>query len=1663
MNVREFNNAFQIQSSNKMTVFAKIYFIFVFFIFSGVVQAKSSSDYTYMPPTLGDTTTPLIMLALSNDHQLHFKAFTDWDDLDGDGIVDVGYTHSVNYEGYFDHGVCYTYSRTENVFVPQELTSDRYCNKGIRGQWSGNFLNWATMTRIDQVRKILYGGYRSTDGADGTILERSFLPMDVHSFAKYYNGTDLGKLTPFSNVSTGNDADMDSGLTICNTSNGYAPGVDTHSSRSTAPPLMRVVPGNYSLWASNTGEQCRYREEANWQNLNNPNDTGIFAHPSSPSRDDRAVEPGRSSAVPDYIVRVEVCKEGLISDLYSNDKKLSCKKYPSGKFKPVGFLQERGDEDKFYFGLISGSYASNRDGGVLRKEIGSFSDEVNVNLDGTFTSVNGIVSTIDKFRIANYRYANNDWYFEDNCGWGLASFANGNCSNWGNPFGEILLECYRYFGGASSALNNANDNLYISGLNVDTQWSMANAETDSEPPPLTEDNACARLNVLAFNASTISFDSDLQNADLSVFPPRTKTLDGYTKLVGDTENLTGEYFVGVSGSNDNQRCTAKTISDLSTVTGTCPDAPRLEGSYHAAGLAYFARTEDVNARISGKQTVETFGVALAPAVPQILIPVPRSDKFVTIVPACHAEFDGGGNRLDQACGLADFKYIQANHEVATDTYEGSFYVLWDDSEQGGDYDLDVSGIISYRITPSNITVTTQTSYAFGSFQLGFGFIISGTDDNGMHVLSGINGYTEFNCSNCRVNDAPRSKSFGVGASSAKFLEQPLFYAAKYGGFEEVGADNQVNPIPDKQVEWDEYNNSTGVKGAPDGIPDNYFYAVNPATLRQQIDRALDNISERASSGTAAAVVTTSGSGAGAVIQALYNAKYVDDQKNSVSWVGSLNAFFLEDLGKAGSRLREDNALPKGEMTSADNIVYLEYNEDLRELRIERYQANLGDKNQVYVGSFPLDTLAPVWKAHERLSEVDNYITQRKYSDAAKGGRYIVTAFDEDKDGVVRGTETELVDFTYSKFDPGSNPQPTPDGMPLPKYRHLGLSSSEAGKVKNLINYIRGEEGIQGYRSRTVNFDNDPELEPWLLGDIVHSSPVIAGAPNDKNGYVSVYGDETYRQFMRNKSKRRNVVYVGSNDGMIHAFNAGFSEGNSFLADKHELGDELWAYIPYNLLPHLQWLPDPLYPHVSYVDGAPKLFDVNIGGEWKTILVVGMRFGGGLYQVDPDEDGDLSDAVNFRSAFVIFDVTDPESEPKLLGEFTHEKLGFTTVEPAIVKKRVGTDGTYGSLKDNEWYLVFGSGPAGSNDVAQAKALREGVSDQDAYVFMLNLNNMELTASTPLSTGETNSFVGGMHSTDWNRDFVDDVVYFGTVGGTPEFPTGSLRRFRPFATGSSAISKLINVDYQAFSAAPVTYTDVSGDNWIYSGTGRLYTAEDNLYLYQNSFYGIKEPKDSDGTHSFTTVKYVPTSQSATELLDTTDIVTNGFALGRRGISSGTAEDHDVGMSAPAKSFDDVVSAVKQKKGWMYNYVGGLDEVGQSDGAPNKYRRSIESPEINHSSGTLVYLTYDVSTEKCSPEGRGTIYAPDLVAGIGARVSPLGIGKRGIKDNAGDEQLLFLPAKRISGHGDEGFAGLGSLEGGLIQTSTGELFFPKFFGRDVSGIRRSWREIPVDWDWE
>ncbi|MBI1891126.1 MAG: pilus assembly protein PilY [Burkholderiales bacterium] len=158
------------------------------------------------------------------------------------------------------------------------------------------------------------------------------------------------------------------------------------------------------------------------------------------------------------------------------------------------------------------------------------------------------------------------------------------------------------------------------------------------------------------------------------------------------------------------------------------------------------------------------------------------------------------------------------------------------------------------------------------------------------------------------------------------------------------------------------------------------------------------------------------------------------------------------------------------------------------------------------------------------------------------------------------------------------------------------ASPLTGKADELgskrLEYLRGERTLELGRSNGIFRTRD-----GVLGDIVNSSPIFVGAPA-----TNVQGDG-FQQFYDKVKGRTNAVYVGANDGMLHAFDV-------------ENGSELFAFVPNGVMRDLNWLAHPSYAHHPYVDGAIAAAEARVSGNWKTVLVAGMRGGAqGVFALD----------------------------------------------------------------------------------------------------------------------------------------------------------------------------------------------------------------------------------------------------------------------------------------------------------------------------------------------------------------------------------------------------------------------------------------------------------------
>lgn len=318
-----------------------------------------------------------------------------------------------------------------------------------------------------------------------------------------------------------------------------------------------------------------------------------------------------------------------------------------------------------------------------------------------------------------------------------------------------------------------------------------------------------------------------------------------------------------------------------------------------------------------------------------------------------------------------------------------------------------------------------------------------------------------------------------------------------------------------------------------------------------------------------------------------------------------------------------------------------------------------------------------------------------------------------------------------------------------------------------------------------------------LGDIVHSKALYVGIPSSP--FYNLEAPGSYAAFRTNHIARIPTVYVGANDGMLHAFNAGGLQGK-----------ELFAYIPSMLIPKLNSLTRkvtalPPFEHYYFVDATPTSSDAFFSGAWHTVLVGGLGAGGkGIYALD------ITSAPS-------------TSAPDLLWEFSEVNdadMGYSFSEPSIAK-----------LKDGKWYAIFGNG----YDSVNGKAV----------LYIVNIE----TGVHKKITFESASAINGLSTPtiiDTDGDLIADKVYAGDLLG--KVWSYDLTSFSPSPANMSGGTILFTTE----TGQPITQKIVvkehplgrSAGYLLYFGTGQFFRTTDNSTVGQatQSVYGIWDCKNS-----------------------------------------------------------------------------------------------------------------------------------------------------------------------------------------------------------------------------
>ncbi|MBC3864168.1 pilus assembly protein PilY [Undibacterium jejuense] len=416
------------------------------------------------------------------------------------------------------------------------------------------------------------------------------------------------------------------------------------------------------------------------------------------------------------------------------------------------------------------------------------------------------------------------------------------------------------------------------------------------------------------------------------------------------------------------------------------------------------------------------------------------------------------------------------------------------------------------------------------------------------------------------------------------------------------------------------------------------------------------------------------------------------------------------------------------------------------------------------------------------------------------------------------------------------------------------TDQSSGVIDNLaterIKYLRGDRSLESHIDGKGMPAGRFRTRDSVLGDIINSTPSYYGAPA-KN--VSGPG---YTAFYNRNAARKKAVYVGANDGFLHAFDA-------------DNGKELFAYAPNALIPQLSNLTDPSYTHQSFVDGKIVIKDVQIKENWATVLISGMGNGAkGLFALDVTRPDHF--AEGYGALWEFTDKTDPD-------------MGNLVSAPLIAKFRVG------GTASNPTYGNFAVVSSGYNNYGQDKGSGQGaifflsLDKMPDEPWVLNSNYFKLM--TPVKDATQANGLGAPNVT-YGGDGAVNNLYVGDL-------QGNLWRFSFITSGFGNIpktptllfsAKSANGKAQAITVQPQIVFAPGGGYLVLFGTGKYLEANDIVVsnFVQNSYYAI-----------FDTTYNADVVTGRSQLVQRVMIATaNGYAIAGKNFSYGTKSGSNKG---------------------------------------------------------------------------------------------------------------------------------------------------------------------------
>jgi type IV pilus assembly protein PilY1 len=430
------------------------------------------------------------------------------------------------------------------------------------------------------------------------------------------------------------------------------------------------------------------------------------------------------------------------------------------------------------------------------------------------------------------------------------------------------------------------------------------------------------------------------------------------------------------------------------------------------------------------------------------------------------------------------------------------------------------------------------------------------------------------------------------------------------------------------------------------------------------------------------------------------------------------------------------------------------------------------------------------------------------------------------------TSTKRVDFLYNSWTSSHKAVFDNKCAALPQCASMSAADqARANDGENLVNWLRGQSGNSDiFRAR----EN-------VLGDTVNSKPAFVGAPNLQ--YADAVTPD-YASFKTANASRQGVLYIGGNDGMLHAFNG-------------DTGQELWAWVPRMIRPELYKLAVSNYDtqHRYFVDGSPVVMDVffKSSSQWKTVLVSGLKGGGrGFFALD------ITDPFNPKGLWEV--CADPSGNLECSDK--DDNIGFSFGDPVITKRPT----------DGKWVAIVSSG---YNNVSPG--------DGKGYLFVLDIEDGTILDKVDTGVGDTTTPSGLAHLTGFAQNFAVDNTTTFVYGGDLE---GNIWRFDMSTSGPTRqrLGQLFDSNSPGKPQSVTTRVDVTqfdaGFRAIYVGTGRLLGGSDlqdpatlsppENRAYRQTVYGFKDTGSNLGSLRSPAAKLV--QQTLTVVDATTRTISN-----------------------------------------------------------------------------------------------------------------------------------------------------------------------------------------------